>query len=240
MTDDRFDRCVWFREKDSAPLLKTAEGFEYQAVTSKEFFCGSRRIWRIPPGLIVTAMGDTFESAQHLFVSHFEIPEGSTPKTLIVKYETLGSGLLSAVVNLETEYSEPIPFDFNYPIEILSVGDKFSIGEVASLSVESEGTDTNGLVPVSITIINEHKGYPLHMEMSSTSLINQDGVLCCQTIVYQYEGYKDDLGPGQSMTLQNTFENLDHKKVWLIVDVTFIEDSPTEISYTGRFVVELP
>ena len=109
--------------------------------------------------------------------------------------------------------------------------------------VERPGTDQDGSLPVTITVTSLHSLYPINIIVLRTTLVNEDGVLCCQLNrkdwgVDFYTTRK--IGPGYSYSASSVFSVPEGKRVWLLGQLRVEEESSSKIEAEASFVVELP
>lgn len=244
--------CLWLRRRaEGAPILRTEEGYGYEARRISPY-CGPLWVPTIPPGLIVTAVGETFSEVQDVGWVSFEIPDGSHPKSVEFWYgnppfwygmEDGHGGWHTTVLDLRDEYVGALPFDPAHADRIYRTGEVIEAGEVATIVVESLGTGIGGDLPVVIVLTNTHPGYAISVEAPAhTLLVNEDGELCCESRRKDWGIDRDTrtIGQGQSSSFRAEFDNPSGKRVWLLMQLRLEEVSPDDARTEISFVVELP
>jgi len=250
------ETCSWVATNGQRipPVLFTKEGGQYEATTYPEG-CGPRWVPTIPPGLVVTGMGETLTTAWALGWATFEIPEGATPEKVQFPHGTaqwLGieerlEGVQLTAMVLDSPYSGSMPFDETFGERIFQVGETIPIGDLAEVSFESVGTSSDGTLSVTMTIASKNGLYPVEpvYGFSHTSLVNQSGVICCGVRVVSDSvsstwGVDEPVGPNQTKSYSVVFENLNRDRVWLFGQMRLQEVSSQETAADVSFVVELP
>lgn len=236
------------------PKLETLEGFSYNALESLNVNHGRRWVLDIPPGLTVTRVGETYDSAEFFSLFYFEIPVGSNPWIVAVPYSDHASYYkdsydaryaATGAGPTDPSFSPDSVFDatFHSDFKIHQAGEPIAIDSIAEVIIDSPGTLQNGTLPITMTITNLSKGYLLEFNFfTSTSLIFSDGTLAEDVVLSRWLGGSEDMtiGVGQSRVLTATFMNPKHLPTWLIVRMVLDEQSPDESKTKTLFVVELP
>ncbi len=240
-----------------SPVLETDAGYTYQSITNLDWWCGSRRVWDVPPGMEFISVGESSESGGYFGIIYFDIPTTATPVSITLFYDDGGWLRISEsyeplmttipVIDVIEWQSQPYetPFDPAYSeyFHIYKTGEKIKIGNFAEVVVQSPGTQADGFLPITITVTSLHEGYPLVFDEwnTNTSLVFQYGLLCCQSGLSTW-GFSSSntIGPLQSVDLQAEFRNPQRVKTWLLVGMTLEEVSSTKAEFSAQFVVELP
>lgn len=234
--------CTWLPEEE--PILRTKDGFEYAPISTQALECGPRQMYRIPPGIVLVAMGREYNTVSP-WRFFFEVPKGVRLESLSIPYEInqfdqeLVAGV--AVVDLTKTYTGPIPFGSQ--TKVVAVGEPIRVGDFASLTVFSSRPLDNNL-SISFQIESHHKGYALYVYDFSFSVVTEDGVLIYGSKDQSYSLYKDmkgfRLGPGMRTTVEAVWSGFPECKYWLIGQISLVEDSPSEAMAKADFIVEVP
>jgi hypothetical protein len=187
-------------------------------------------------------------------IYYFEIPTDGVADTLTVNYTAdefpldpnrpdLYSGFFETTTQIIIDQKAPVisePFDkkFMKSSQLFSLNEKLEIGELATVVVNSQSSNPDNSIPVSITITSKDKGYPIQVDSYSyTYLIYQNGVNCSLAFFDNPENWPGDnlfeIGPSQSATVTGTFSNPDNLHVWIVLQLELSETNVANSSTTS-------
>lgn len=246
--------CFWSMDSMDSPVLETDTGYTYKATTNTDWNCGPRQVWDVPPGMEFVQVGD---SGGFFGYITFDIPVTATPKTISLYYRSAGIHPLSEsyepllITVPITDWNEWVSSRHEFPFDpaylkhfpIYKTGEKIPVGNFAEVVVQSPGTLEDNSLPITMTVISLHEGYPLVFDEwdSFTSLVFEFGILRFQPALSTWGwSSNNNIGPLQSIALQAEFQNPGKLKAWLIVTMTLEEVSPAKAESSIHFVVELP